>query len=286
MARGSHPKNPQERMLLAKAAQLDQRVIDYQANGGKVAGKFLPADLRTPKMLLTLLSDPQFQPGKLINLAAQSADEVLVAAKRGESIVNRDLTAKEKINSSNSSPMPKGTVGVNERGKRTSDNVVVRRRQGQSIATASQAGRLRMLPGFEDGDKTLGGRGITNPTVRQGEIASDLRKKGYSQSEIDKALRKLAKSELRIKETQVAAAEKVARTEAARQKEQAGIQKRQTETARKRFLESERRAQLNAAQARYYDDAVKEDQKRNLKNLKQTQKNKETSARWFVKKSK
>jgi TP901 family phage tail tape measure protein len=272
MARGSHPKNPQERMLLAKAAQLDQRVIDYQANGGKVAGKYLPADLRTPKMLLTLLSDPQFQPGKLINLAAQSADEVFVAAKRGESLVNRDLTAKEKINSSNSSPMPKGTVGVDERGKRTSDNVVVRRRQGQMVATASQAARLRMLPGFEDGDKNLRGGGITNPTRRQGDIAVDLRRRGVSQSEIDKILRSLAKKEIRAKEVAVAASEKAARTEAAKQKEQAALQKRQTEAARKRFLENERRSRLNAAQAKYYDDAVKEDQRRTLKQLKQTQK--------------
>jgi len=272
MARGSHPKNPQERMLLAKAAQLDQRVIDYQANGGKVAAKYLPADLRTPKMLLTLLSDPQFQPGKVMNLAAQRADEVLVAAKRGESLVNRDLTAKEKINSSNSSPLPKGTVGVDERGRRTSDNVVVRRRQGQAVATASQAARLRMLPGFEDGDKTLRGGGITNPTRRQGEIAVDLRRKGFSQAEIDKTLRKLAKKEIRAKEVAVAATEKAARTEAAREKEQAANNKKQTEAARKRFLENERRAQLNAAQAKYYDAAVKEDQKRTLNQLKQTQK--------------
>ncbi len=272
MARGSHPRNPQERMLLAKAAQLDQLVIDYQAKGGKVAGKYLPADLRTPKMLLTLLSDPQFQPGNIMNLAAQSADEVLVAAKRGESLVNRDLTAKEKITSRNSSPMPKGTVGVDERGKRTSDNVVVRRRQGQMVATASQAARLRMLPGFEDGDKTLRGGGITNPTRRQGDIAVDLRRRGVSQSEIDKILRSLAKKEIRAKEVAVATAEKAARTEAAKQKEQAALQKRQTEAARKRFLENERRSRLNAAQTKYYDDAVKEDQRRTLKQLKQTEK--------------
>jgi TP901 family phage tail tape measure protein len=272
MARGSHPRNPQERMLLAKAAQLDQLVIDYQANGGKVAGKYLPADLRTPKMLLTLLSDPQFQPGNVMNLAAKSADEVLVAAKRGESLVNRDLTAKEKINSSNSSPMPKGTVGVDERGKRTSDNVVVRKGRGQAIATASQAARLRMLPGFEGGDSTLRGGGITNPTRRQGDIAVDLRRRGVSQSEIDKILRSLAKKEIRAKEVAVAASEKAARTEAAKQKEQAALQKRQTEAARKRFLENERRARLNAAQAKYYDDAVKEDQRRKLKQLKQTEK--------------
>ena len=271
MARGSHPRNPQERMLLAKAAQLDQLVIDYQARGGNVAGKYLPADLRTPKMLLTLLSDPQFQPGQVMNLAAKSADEVLVAAKRGESLVDRDLTSKEKISSSNSSPLPKGTVGVDERGRRTSDNVVVKKRRNQMVATASQAGRLRFLPGFEDGDKSLRGGGITNPTKRQGEIAVDLRRRGFSQEEIDKTLRKLAKKELRAKEVAVAATEKAARTEAAREKEQAANNKKQTEAARKRFLENERRAQLNAAQAKYYDAAVKEDQQRTLKQLKQTQ---------------
>ncbi len=270
MAKGEHPKNPKERALLAKAVELDQRVINFKDNGGNVSSRFLPADLRTPKILNTLFSDPAFQPGRLMNLAAKSADEVFVGAKKGESVANVSAKTVKKIGNKNSSPIPDNVIPIDKNGKRTSDNVLVGKRQSETITTPSQTKQLIRVRGFDDGDKTVGRRksAVSNPNVRQGQIASQMRSAGYSQQEIDKTIRKIQKKELKAKESSANSAAKEARA----QKDQAAISKRQTEDARKRFRENQRRAELNRQMALNFDAAEKEDKDRTLKNNKEKQK--------------
>ncbi|NCW12506.1 MAG: phage tail tape measure protein [Chitinophagia bacterium] len=259
MARGNHPTNAEERALVAKAAQLDQLVIDYHERGNFVAKKYFPSDLRTPKILLTLFSDPQFQAGKLLKLDATTPNEVFVGAKLGESIVDKKQQTTEKITHANSSALPRDTVPVGRDGRVTSDTRVVKTKRNQAVVTASQARRLKFIHGFDKGNPGIDRSGkIINPTVRQGEIAVDLRRKGYSQAEIDKILRKLAKKELRLKETQVGKIDKAGRVEAERLREQERIQKESTEAAKKRFLKQQHRDTINYAQAKHYDEAVKE----------------------------
>lgn len=268
MARGLHPSTKDERALVAKAAELDQRVFKFKKDGGSVSARLLPKDIRLSQALSTVLSDKAFTPSRIMNLAATDSSQVLV--KPGEYKLDKNTGTLTKLTTANTGPKPPGTTSST--GK-PSDRRLSSEGPGQTTLTKTQAARiatargLRVIPGRDKGDP-----GLRNPTVKQGQLAVELRKKGFSQSEIDRTLRRFAERELKAKEAQAQASEKAARTEAARQKEQAGIQKRQTEAARKAFVENERRAQLNAAQARTYDAAVKEDQQRTLKAQKQTQK--------------
>ncbi|OBQ45621.1 MAG: hypothetical protein AN484_01245 [Aphanizomenon flos-aquae WA102] len=275
MATGLHPETPEQRSLVARAAELEALAADHKANGGKIPKVKLPRNAGVnARALLAILRDPAIQPSRMINLAATSADEVFVGAKKGESVANVPAKTVKKIGNKNSVPIPDNVVPVGKNGKRTSDNVLVRKNQSETITTPSQTRQLVRVRGFDKGDGKVvrNTGGLTNPTVKQGQLALQLRSKGYTQVEIDRALRRFAENELKNKQSQVRAAEQAARVEAARQKEQAGIQKKQTDVARKAFVENERRAQLNAAQARTYDAAVKENQRRDLKNQKQTEK--------------
>jgi hypothetical protein len=275
MATGLHPETPEQRSLVARAAELEALAADHKANGGKIPKVKLPRNAGVnARALLAILRDPAIQPSRMINLAATSADEVFVGAKKGESVANVPAKTVKKIGNKNSVPIPDNVVPVGKNGKRTSDNVLVRKNQSETITTPSQTRQLVRVRGFDKGDGKVvrNTGGLTNPTVKQGQLALQLRSKGYNQAEIDRALRRFAENELKNKQSQVRAAEKAAKVEAARQKEQAAIQKKQTDVARKAFVENERRAQLNAAQARTYDAAVKEGQRRELKAQKQTEK--------------
>jgi TP901 family phage tail tape measure protein len=267
MARGLHPSTKEERALVAKAAELDQRVFKFKKDGGSVSAKLLPKDIRLSQALSTVLGDKAFVPSKIMNLAATDPSQVLV--KPGEYKLDKNTGTLTKLTTANTGPKPPGTVPSTNK---QSDRRLSSEGPGQTTLTKTQAARiatargLRVIPGRDKGDP-----GLRNPTVKQGQLATELRAKGFNQSEIDRTLRRFAERELKAKQATAIAAEKAARTEAARQKEQAGIQKRQTEAARKAFVENERRAQLNAAQARTYDAAVKEDQQRTIKAQKQTQ---------------
>ena len=268
MARGLHPSTKKERALVAKAAELDQRVFKFKKDGGSVSAKLLPKDIRLSQALSTVLSDKAFTPSRIMNLAATDSSQVLV--KPGEYKLDKNTGTLTKLTTANTGPKPPRTTSST--GK-PSDRRLSSEGPGQTTLTKTQAARiatargLRVIPGRDKGDP-----GLKNPTVKQGQLATELRGKGFSQSEIDRTLRRFAERDLKAKQAQAQASEKAARVEAARQKEQAAIQRRQTDAAKKAFAESERRAQLNAAQARTYDAAVKEDQQRTLKAQKQTQK--------------
>jgi len=267
MARGLHPSTKEERALVAKAAELDQRVFKFKKDGGAVSAKLLPKDIRLSQALSTVLGDKAFVPSKIMNLAATDPSQVLV--KPGEYKLDKNTGTLTKLTTANTGPKPPGTVPSTNK---QSDRRLSSEGPGQTTLTKTQAARiatargLRVIPGRDKGDP-----GLKNPTVKQGQLATELRAKGFSQSEIDRTLRRFAEREVKAKQATAIAAEKAARVEAARQKEQAAIQKRQTESARKAFVENERRTQLNAAQARTYDAAVKEDQQRTIKAQKQTQ---------------
>jgi TP901 family phage tail tape measure protein len=272
MSKGGHPTNAREASLVALAADADLKVLNNTNVPDKLRTSYTTEKLNAMRALLADKAGRGFyESATRYNFGAGNL-KGLVLAKLGEYIYDKPKKTLEKITEKNSKKA--GSRVKADTGKQ-SDNRLVNEGAGRSVVTKSQAGRIAsggrgvmILPGRDKGDPRSG---ITNPTKRQGEIAVDLRRRGFSQEEIDKTLRKLAKKEIRAKEVAVAATEKAARTEAAREKEQAANNKKQTEAARKRFLENERRAQLNAAQAKYYDAAVKEDQKRTLKQLKQTQ---------------
>ena len=196
----------------------------------------------------------------------------VVAARKGESIADNSKKTTKKIGNRNSIPMPGNVIPINSKGRATSDNVLVRKSGSQSVTTPTQTARLLRVRGFEDGDKKIGNTGLNNPTAKQGNIAADLRSKGYSQSEINKILMKHAKNEVEAKRKTAAAAEKEARTAQHTQREKENLRRKETETSKRRFVETERRYQLAAAQARTYDAAVKENQSRELKKFKEAQK--------------
>jgi TP901 family phage tail tape measure protein len=265
MAKGEHPKNAQERALLAKAVELDQRVLNYQDRGNSVSKKYLPADIRTPKILNTLFSDPAFQPGKLMNLAAKSADEVFVGVKRGESLFSEDLTKEEKINSSNSSPMKKDTVAVNKKGKQTGDNAVMKKKKKQVVKTAAQAARIRVLKGNEDGT-------ALTPYQRQELKKISTKYPEMSESQLQDTLRRKLKADqdlLKSKEKEAAAAKKSARRAELLPKEEAARQaKENARQANLEKIENQRQSRLLEA-SRYQDKANKMNEKMDKKQASQ-----------------
>ena len=282
MGPGSHPTTLAEVKLVQKAAQLDALAENYLKQQTTKPKNFPNlGEVRASRGVLALLKDrigtgyyDSSQP--VFNLASgpDKTQKVLVDP-RNEFKVDTATGKITKLTTANTGAKPAGAFPDSGSSRDTRTTTESRT---QRVATRSQARRFgRMFaatPGFSMPGRIKGDPGLRNPTVKQGELATELRRKGFSQSEIDRTLRRFAERELRNKEAQVKESEKAARTEAARQKEQAAIQKRQTEAGRQRFLEQERRAQLNAAQARHYDAAIEEDRQRTLKANRQTQKQK------------
>ena len=280
MKPGAHPITLDDIKLVQKSAQLDVLADEYLKQQ-KVKPKGFPklGQVNASKGLLALLDDRigtgYYKSSKpIFNLSSgvDQSQKVLVDPNN-EFKVDTKTGKVTKLTNANTGAKPAGAVASSgsSRDRRTTTETPTQR-----VATRSQLTSFRRgfgkIPGFSMPGKIKGDPRLTNPTVKQGQLALQLRGKGYSQVEIDRALRRFAEKELKNKESQVRAAEKSARAEAARQKEQAAIQKKQTDVARKAFIENERRSQLNAAQARTYDAAVKEDQKRTIKNQKQTEK--------------
>jgi TP901 family phage tail tape measure protein len=274
MKPGAHPTNLDDIKLVQKSAQLDVLADDYLKQQ-KTKPKGFPklGQVNASKGLLALLDDRigtgYYDTSRpVFNLASgpDQSQKVLVDPNN-EFKVDTNTGKITKLTNANTGAKPAGAVASSgsSRDRRTTTET-----KTQRVATRSQVRSFRRgfaMPGRIDGNP-----GLQNPTVRQGKLAAELRSKGLSQSEIDRTLRKFAQRDLKAKETQAKLSEKAARTEVARQREQANIQKRQTDAARKAFVESQRRTALNLEQTRNYDAAVKEDQQRTLKNLKQTQK--------------
>jgi len=165
MAKEQHPTNANERALLAKAAELDQIVINHKDKGNKVPSDLIIADKRVPKALRTLISDPRFQPGRLLNLAAQSADQVLVNPNNETKITVNPKTKKvkeQRLTNANTTPKPVGAVA--DSGSRL-DTRATSLGPNQSVVTRSQLLNFRRgfakiptfsMPGKIDGDPSVG----------------------------------------------------------------------------------------------------------------------------------
>ena len=136
MAKGNHPVNAKERALLAKAVELDQRLVEHHKKTGTYRN-YLPQDLRIPKALQTLFSDSSFQSGRLLNLQANDAANVLV--KRGEFDYDKPNKTLEKLGQSNTKTPARG---LKPDSKKQSDNRLRKESPGHTTVTASQAARL------------------------------------------------------------------------------------------------------------------------------------------------
>ena len=271
MKTGRHPANSREASLLALAIDADKKALANTSIPFKTDQSLakLNALGSLVQERVSGRSTGFYDKANKYNLGAGNT-KGLVLAKLGEYIYDKPKKTLEKITRGNSKTPPSNVKA--DTGKQ-SDNRLVSEGANKSVVTKAQAARIArgrgvmLLPGRDAGNP-----GLQNPTVKQGQLAVSLRAKGFSQSEIDRTLRRFAEREINAKKATAIAAEKAARVEAGRQKEQAAIQKRQTDAARKAFVESQRRAELNRQQALHYDAAVKEDQQRTLKAQKQTQK--------------
>ena len=274
MSKGGHPTNAYEASLVALAADVDLRALDNPA---------VPSDMKTAytkeklNALRALLGDKAgrgfYESATRYNFGAGNL-KGLVLAKLGEYIYDKPKKTLEKITQKNAKKAP---ANVKASTGKASDNMVVAESPGRSVVTKAQAGRIAsgrgvvVLPGRDAGDPTLGSqssRPMPNPTVRQGRVAADLRARGYSQNEIDRILRKVAKDEAKLAKSK---AESV-REQTAEQRKEDQERKRQSNEAKARFKEQQRISQLNYNQAMNYQAALDEDEKRKMQALKQKQK--------------
>ncbi len=273
MAKGGHPSNAREASLVALAAEADLRALDNPNVPGGMKTDYSKEKLNA---LRSLLSDKAargfYESATRYNFGAGNL-KGLVLAKLGEYIYDKPKKTLEKVTRRNAKKAPsnvKASTG------KASDNMVVAESPGRSVVTKAQAGRLAsgrggvvILPGRADGDPNAKvDRRILNPTTRQGNAAADLRRRGYSQDEIDKILRKIAKDEKRLAKNK---SESV-RQQTVEQRAQDAERRRQTNEARARFREQQRISQLNYNQSIHYQDALDEDNQRKLNGLKQSRK--------------
>jgi TP901 family phage tail tape measure protein len=293
MKPGAHPTTLDEIKLVQKSAQLDVLADEYLKQQ-KTKPKGFPklGQVNASRGLLALLEDRigtgYYNTSRPVFNLASGVDRTqsVLVDPRNEFKVDTVTGRVERLSTANTTPKPKGAVPSSGDPR---DRRVTTESPTQRVATRSQVRRFgRMfaatpgfsMPGRVKGDPSLG-RGVSNPTVRQGEIASQMRRAGYSQEEIDRTIRKIQKRELEAKQSAAQSAQK----EAAAKKQQAETQKRQTDAAKKRFLENERRAELNRQMALNFDAAEKEDRQRTLNQLKQSQKE-ETKQRRMMRQQK
>ena len=138
MSKGLHPATAEQRALVAKAAELDQRVFGFNKAGGNAPAKLLPKDIRLSQALSTVLSDKAFKPSQIMNLAATDPSQVLV--KPGEYKLDKNTGTLTKLTTANTGPRPAGTVSST--GK-PSDRRLSSEGPGQTTVTNSQARRIR-----------------------------------------------------------------------------------------------------------------------------------------------
>ena len=230
MSKKNHPVTKTERLLVAKAAELDQRVIAFKKNGGVVpAGlKLLPSDLRLPRAISAVLKDTRIKPSAVMNLAATDPGAVL--AKAGEYLVDKTRGTAKKLSVANTKSRPMGAVAST--GK-IGDNLQVTETPTTKVMTRNQVGRLGYsMIGRADGDPTAtkirgesdlskAAQRRVNNVVREQERL--LRQKNkYSKKEIDNAIKQLRARKV---EDEIRKANNYAQQEALRQTEKLKKQK-------------------------------------------------------------
>ena len=293
MSKGGHPTNEREARLVQKAAELDVLAQQYKDSeekaGRKPKGfpKLGPA--KTAKGVLAVLDDrfgtkyyASPQPEFNLKSGSDKTLPVLVNPDGSETKMTIDPKTKrvirtEKLTESNTTAAKSGAVpssGSRKDSRGTSltpDQTVVTRRQFANFRRGFASIPGFSMPGMIKGDPRFDSqpdRPMPTPTVRQGRVAADLRAKGYSQDEIDRVLRKVAKDEAKLAKSKSESVTQQARN----QKSDDADRRRQTNEARARFKKQQHLSNLNYNQARYYQEALDEDERRKLNNLKQSQK--------------
>jgi len=293
MSKGGHPTNEREARLVQKAAELDVLAQQYKDSeekaGRKPKGfpKLGPA--KTAKGVLAVLDDrfgtkyySSPQPEFNLKSGSDKTLPILVNPDGSETKMTIDPKTKrvirtEKLTDSNTTAAKAGAVpssGSRKDSRGTSltpDQTVVTRRQFANFRRGFASIPGFSMPGMIKGDPRFDSqpdRPMPTPTVRQGRVAADLRAKGYSQDEIDRVLRKVAKDEAKLAKSKSESVTQQARN----QKSDDADRRRQTNEARARFRKQQHLSNLNYNQARYYQEALDEDERRKLNNLKQSQK--------------
>jgi TP901 family phage tail tape measure protein len=293
MSKGGHPTNEREARLVQKAAELDvlaQQYKDSEAKAGRKPKRFPKlGPAKTAKGVLAVLDDrfgtkyySSPQPEFNLKSGSDKTLPVLVNPDGSETKMTIDPKTKrvirtEKLTDSNTTAAKAGAVpssGSRKDSRGTSltpNQTVVTRRQFANFRRGFASVPGFSMPGMATGDPRFDSqadRPMPNPTVRQGRVAADLRAKGYSQDEIDKVLRKVAKDEAKLAKGKSESVTQQVRN----QKLDDADRRRQTNEARARFRKQQHLSNLNYNQARYYQEALDEDERRKLNNLKQSQK--------------
>jgi TP901 family phage tail tape measure protein len=211
MSRGLHPATAEQRALIAKAAELDQRVFGFTQRGGKAPASLLPKDIRLSQALSTVLSDKAFRPSQIMNLAATDPNQVLV--KPGEFRFDKNARTLTELTTANTGARPAGTTAST--GKQ-SDRRTSTEGPGQTTVTKAQAARIaaaggvRVIRGRDAGDPDA----KLTPYQRQELKKISTKYPGMSESQLRDILRRKLKNEqaiLAAKEKEAAAARKAAR---------------------------------------------------------------------------
>jgi hypothetical protein len=193
----------------------------------------------------------------------------VVAARKGESVANTKARTVKKIGKNNSTPIPDNVVPIDKNGKRTSDSVLVRKRQSETVTTPSQTRQLMRVRGFEDGDPGAIARArqeALTPNYKKQELKKlATRYPTLDESQIQKILLRKLKADkalLDAKERELAIARKAERRAEQLPKQEAARQ------AKLDKIENQRQSRLLEA-SRYQDKAnkmnAKMDRQRNTK---------------------
>jgi len=253
MSKGLHPATAEQRALVAKAAELDQRVFGFNKGGGNAPAKLLPKDIRLSQALSTVLSDRAFKPSQIMNLAATDPSKVLV--KPGEYKLDKNTGTLTKLTTANTGPKPAGTTSST--GK-ASDRRLSSEGPGQTTLTKSQAMRIR---GRDAGDP----KATLTPYQRQElkKITTKYPKLEENQAR-DILNRKLKADEkiIKAKQNEGAEAKKAAKRAEQLPKQEAARQ------AKLDKIENQRQSRLLEA-SRYQDQANKMNQQMDKKRTTQ-----------------
>jgi TP901 family phage tail tape measure protein len=241
MSRGLHPATAEQRALVGKAAELDQRVFGFTNRGGKAPANLLPKDIRLSQALTSILSDKAFKPSQIMNLAATDPSQVLV--KPGEYKLDKNAGTLTKLTTANTGPKPPGAQAST--GKR-SDRRLSTEGPGQTTVTKSQAMRIR---GRDAGDPNA----TLTPYQRQELKKIKTKYPSLDESQLQKILQRKLKADkalLDSKERELAVAKKAERRAQQLPKQEAARQ------AKLDKIESQRQSRLLEA-SRYQDKANK-----------------------------
>ena len=259
MERERHPQNPQERALLSKAVELDQRVIEHKSKGNYVPSNLLIQDQRVPKALQMLLKDPKIQPGRLIDLAATTSDKVFVNPGN-EFKVNTKSGKESKLTQANTNKPPanakpsSGSIRDTRTTSLGAHETVATRRQLMNFRRGFTPPPGFSMPGMVYGDprldqqSTRGGSSDQLSKAAQGRVTNAMQKQAQLLKQRNNLTQKEINQALTQYRTRLIAAEVEKRNQHEKQKAMAD-EKRQRAQSSQTAKESARQAKADAKAA-------------------------------------